>query len=739
MDISNEELPITSFFSRAVKSKKKENLPLTRATGKRKRGGMQDESDSSKEKGKRKKPSTAALDRTTPKKSVHMHEAPRALMSKEKQAPKEFAVASRSRTPPSSEIVDLTTPSPDGKNDRGPSKRRKTEKGSLTSHTLASEKHTHIVGQIFPTPPPSDQKTGPRMIPGTSYSVSHYQPVTNGALPTPETTLVRPINRPRPSRLNKVTFPEVLTSPLASKKGVLDTQPPSSSPLSPCPSDQRLSAGDGIVVRRGHVTQALLDVAPKRHNNVIGRFDTLEGNAKQIVDDDPFAAPVAEIIIPPSQPLHSQCSSPSSRPSSPAYTGISTKTAPIFAVPSVPNPVLQLHITEPHHPTDTNLSPLRAVVESSQSQHVLPSADSPRRATYLHQSVAPSSQSQVLLPFMDSPRRMRLLFSPKIERNKHSDLDDGGQIVGSSQSQTEKDLSLSMGVSQIGLFTLPPAVQSTSQEAHCSASVPIAFHMAILLKKKLFLCSGIQADNSIPMSESMLPESIPQTPPNKRAPRWRSLHIGSSPLPPVSHPSFVSMPSYEGKDVFDEGQRPSIDDDDAKDLAVCAEVNNIRSQSVGRASASGPAPTDDTHIDDSSTESESESEPEPTVAKFDFRSKPERCDVHLVQSQVQAVGAKGEQSLVGVFGNSLVSRHTSNSSLRHTEPYAIPSQPLSEEDTQALYLAGAPLSLSDYSLRTAATDESTQSLPPAVRDFIEMFDDDDDGSYPRYFPMDLRF
>ena len=117
MDISNEELPITSFFSRAVKSKKKENLPLTRATGKRKRDG-QDESDSSKEKGKRKKPSTAPLDRTTPKKSVHMHGASRALMNKEKQAAKEFTAASRSRTPPSSEIVDLTTPSPD---DRGPS------------------------------------------------------------------------------------------------------------------------------------------------------------------------------------------------------------------------------------------------------------------------------------------------------------------------------------------------------------------------------------------------------------------------------------------------------------------------------------------------------------------------------------------------------------------------------------------------------------------------------------------
>jgi hypothetical protein len=474
MDISREELPITSFFSRAVKNKKKENLPLTRDAGKRKRDGLQDEPDLSKEKGKRKMPSTTALDRITPKKSAHVHRASRALMTKEKQAAKEFIPASGSRTPPSFEIVDLTTPSSDGKKDPGPSKRRKTEKGSLTSHTLALEKHTHVVGQIFPTPPPSDQlmKTGSRrksMIPGTSYSVPRDQPVTNGGLPTPETTLVRPNNRPGPSRLNKVTFPQVLTSPLASKKGIPDTRSPSSSPLLPCPSDERLSAGDGIVMGRGHVTQALLDVAPKGRNNIVGGFDTLGDNAKRIVDDDPFAAPAAEIIVPPSQLLYSQYSPPSLRPSPPAYTEISTKTAPIFAVPPLPNHVLQLHTTEPHHPTDINLSPLRAVVESSQSQHALPFADSPRRATYLHQSAVPSSQSQVLLPFMDSPRRRRLLFSPKIKRNKHNDLDDGSQIVGSSQSQTEKELSLSMGLSQIGLFALPPTVQSASQEAHSSA------------------------------------------------------------------------------------------------------------------------------------------------------------------------------------------------------------------------------------------------------------------------------
>ena len=196
------------------------------------------------------------------------------------------------------------------------------------------------------------------------------------------------------------------------------------------------------------------------------------------------------------------------------------------------------------------------------------------------------------------------------------------------------------------------------------------------------------------------------------------------------------MPSHEDKNMFNEDQRAVIEDDDARDLAVRAEVKNIRSQNVSRASASKPASADDTHIDDSDTESESE----PTVAKFDLGPKPgQEHVVRLAQSPILAVDVKGEQGLADVIDNSLVSRHASNSSLTHMESHAILSQPLSEEDTQALYLAGAPLSLSDYSLRTAATDDSTQSLPPAVRDFIEMFDDDDDGSYPRHFPMDLRF
>jgi hypothetical protein len=73
MDISQEELPITSFFTRATKSK--ENLVPARPAGKRKRDGVETAEagvqPAKKAKGKRTlslKPTTA-LERVTPKKT----------------------------------------------------------------------------------------------------------------------------------------------------------------------------------------------------------------------------------------------------------------------------------------------------------------------------------------------------------------------------------------------------------------------------------------------------------------------------------------------------------------------------------------------------------------------------------------------------------------------------------------------------------------------------------------------
>jgi hypothetical protein len=83
---------------------------------------------------------------------------------------------------------------------------------------------------------------------------------------------------------------------------------------------------------------------------------------------------------------------------------------------------------------------------------------------YLSETVIASSQSQALLPFMNSPRRMERLFSPDAENYGH--LIEASQIVGSSQSQIEKELKMSMRPSQIGLFVLPSPAESASQRVH---------------------------------------------------------------------------------------------------------------------------------------------------------------------------------------------------------------------------------------------------------------------------------
>jgi hypothetical protein len=232
-------------------------------------------------------------------------------------------------------------------------------------------------------------------------------------------------------------------------------------------------------------------------------------------------------------------------------------------------------------------------------------------------------------------------------------------------------------------------------------------------------CSGNEADSSRSWPESMLPESIPRTPPNKRAPRWRSLHIGSSPFSCAPVESSVRMTS---QNIFHDQHSPMIEDD-AGDKTMRLEVKKARSRRDRQASPSYPASPTEKHLDDSHTESE----PESAVAEFEINKQRPFLAQHISLPNPLQTDYIVENSL---------SSELVYSSPQHRHSYGNPSQTSSEEDTQALYLAGAPLSVSDLSLRTVATDESAQSMPLAVRDFMDMFDDD--GSYPRYFPMDLR-
>jgi len=222
----------------------------------------------------------------------------------------------------------------------------------------------------------------------------------------------------------------------------------------------------------------------------------------------------------------------------------------------------------------------------------------------------------------------------------------------------------------------------------------------------MFICRDHKADSSISLPESMLQESIPHTPPNQKASRWRSLHIGSSPL----SASAVSTPTHKDKGIFND---PMVGDDQVGDTTLRPEVENRKSWSVSRASSRSTFPGYD--LDDSGSESESETAAaESAVA------------LRLNKHRILYPRGEAQTDIGGILDNSSPTRAHS---------YFASSQLLSE-DSQALYLAGEPLSASDYSLRTIATDDSTQSTPPAVRTFLDMFDDD--GSYPRYFPMDLR-
>lgn len=477
MDISQEELPITAFFPRRGNNKK-ENLPPARAAGKRKRDGVEVEVEveanpkvAKRAKGKGTLMSLnllGVLERSAPKKPTHLYGTSRASTSKGNQLLQKDIRTSRRHSP---EVLDLTTPSPDGKRNAGSMRRRRVEQDTMRGHTSAPGIRSRVVDQAFPSPPLTDlsmknPKKSPMLI-ATSTSGSRDQPnVATGHLPTPGTSVTRPIVRHRYSHLNKVTS-RTPTSPLASRKSVLDIQLLSNSPLSSSPGDVHPPGyGGDITTDRRHadVVQALVNVAPKGHDHATASSFTREGNSNGIAGDDPFAVPAVEIIVPPSQSLHLQLLPPPLNQSSPiANAEASLKTSPKFAVPSLPNHALQSHTmetTKPRHVTDTNISSHWAIVESSQSQMLLPSADSPRRMEYLSHAVIASSQSQVLLPFVNSPRRMERLGT------ENNNLVEASQIIGSSQSQIENELNLSMGVSQIGLFPLPLATENASKNVH---------------------------------------------------------------------------------------------------------------------------------------------------------------------------------------------------------------------------------------------------------------------------------
>ena len=132
------------------------------------------------------------------------------------------------------------------------------------------------------------------------------------------------------------------------------------------------------------------------------------------------------------------------------------------------------------------IPPRRSVVESPQSQYLLPLTPSPHRhrARYAGRETVESSQTQVLLLQAGSPRLNMSTHAPRdivessqsqallanvnspLWRTKIAKIPSGpssaalGQVEG-SQSQAEQELTLSTGISQQGLFALSNVVVST--------------------------------------------------------------------------------------------------------------------------------------------------------------------------------------------------------------------------------------------------------------------------------------
>lgn len=431
MNLSQSELPLTSFWdyipgSSRTSNNKKENGQSSRPKGKRKRDGLHAKAKPENlEKGKRTEAITlkemTVLHRTTPKKPSRIYGVARVSTSKGQQLALDNI--SQQRTSHSVEVLDLTS-SPDSPTRNR--KQRRVEKVMPDDHPLSSDTHAHV-DQTFPTPPPtlfSKSMAWPIAVGG--------QPSAPGPLPTPGTSVPRLRKRAKPSQLSKIPIPSKSTSPLASRQGAIMP----SSPLFPGLIDIQPMADDS----NAEIWQALRDVASKSHNDdLLGRGDE---------DDNPFttssAAPSSKSLS--NNFLHRSIS-----------VAQAETTSPVIAIHSLPN---QLRTMQPLRLTDPIVSPSKCLIESSQSQILLPFADSPRRKQHSHPNIVSSSQSQILLPFADSPRRMKELFAPAMQNNELVNLGESVRVVPSSQSQTEKELRFSSP--HIGLFALPDVIQEAN-------------------------------------------------------------------------------------------------------------------------------------------------------------------------------------------------------------------------------------------------------------------------------------
>ncbi|KAF7980933.1 hypothetical protein HWV62_36153 [Athelia sp. TMB] len=587
MDFSQQELPITAFFNR---DKKKGNERPTRSTTKRKRQSTDAQQSQPMKKGKEVGGSSKEVPLVDTSLQADVVKLPgKSRVSSATEQGSRASVHDRH----SPEVLDLTSPSPEPKKNRSASKRKKLDIPDDAARSA------------LPSPPATRARKLSRTRP--SVPTAEYQRMAHGALPTPATSVPR---RPFHSAM-----PRAPSSPLVSRLGAPNTRALSPS-LSSCSSEDD---GEFVHARadKSHadVAQALFDVAPTRHNKALTHVDGRGANATA----DPFSDRVEGEILVPSSPL------PNTDLPPPLITSAIRRrssgnpeigTSPIItSITNLPYPWLE--------PT---------MVESSQSQALLPFKDSPRRNRILPQSDIPSSQSQVLLPFWDSPRRQQRTFAPFARKPSSSDNDE---IIPSSQSR-EAEMYIGMNLSQLELHEMPAF--------HENAEDPSANEN-----------HGVEMDTG-----SSLPESYPRTPSNKRTSKWREIHLGSSPAYTPRHP---------GPRARRSPQKPVEQfSEDSAGTAICrpAKINKL------------PSPGADSHdpvLSDSA-------EDDRTLSK----STPPRDSPPLSPPR-----ATNEDDFDGDVENSLAPRSFASFSSQ----YPVLDSSLSE-DTQALMLAGAPPGSSQF-------------------------------------------
>ena len=306
----------------------------------------------------------------------------------------------------------------------------------------------------IPTPPPTQvAKTAQyrsALRPSSSLTrVAHH-------LPTPGTSVPRHTGLVRPSAGK-------LPSPLAARH-LPSSQDPSGSPLFSRPDDERpLPHSISLTTAQSHanIVKAFLHAPPRQHDRPVVDHHT----AGKEPDDDPFSVTAAPAFVPSSQHFEDNLSLPP--PNIP--TSISHNDQENLVPTSL---IADMTITTA---LNSIIPPPRSVVESSQSQYSLPLTPSPHRhrARYAGRETVESSQTQVLLLQAGSPRLNMSTRAPRdivessqsqallanvnspLWRTKIAEIPSGpssaalGQVEG-SQSQAERELTLSMGISQQG-------------------------------------------------------------------------------------------------------------------------------------------------------------------------------------------------------------------------------------------------------------------------------------------------